>query len=29
MENVAAFQPNGRYWLENEKFRLYYTLANT
>lgn len=29
MENVTAFQPNGRYWLGNEKFRLYYTLANT
>ena len=29
MENVTAFQSNDRYWLENEKFRLYYTLVNT
>lgn len=29
MENGTAFQPNGRYRLGNEKFRLYYTLAST
>ena len=29
MENGTVFQPNDRYLLENEKFRLYYTLAST
>ena len=29
MENGAVFQPNDRYLLENEKFRLYYTSAST
>lgn len=29
MENGTVFQPNDRYLLENEKFRLYYTSAST
>ena len=29
MENGTVFQPNDRYLLENEKFRLYYTSAGT
>ncbi len=28
MENGTVFQPNDRYLLENEKFRLYYTSAS-
>ena len=29
MENGTVLQPNDRYLLENEKFRLYYTSAST
>ena len=29
MENGTVFQPNDRYLLENDKFRLYYTSAST